>query len=275
VVKTISLEKMLVETDCPFLAPEPHRGKRNQPAYVRHVAETVAKLRGLTVDDVARVTTQNAIRVFRLPAAAKQARIAYRIRNSLYLNLTNRCNNACTFCPKNLPAQDPRAYEVKGHYLRLGHEPSEDEVKQAVGKPGQYDEVVFCGFGEPLLRLETVKAVAGWLKEQGVLVRVDTDGLASKTYGRDVAAELKGLVDTISVSLNAADATTYARLCPGKFGEEAFAAVVDFIRAAKRQGIEVTATVVGIPGLDLDACRRLAENELGVAFRVRPYDEVG
>jgi TatD DNase family protein len=203
------------------------------------VAETVARLRGLTVDDVARVTTKNAIRVFGLPAAARQTRIAYRIRDSLYLNLTNRCNNACTFCPRNLPAQDLRSYEVKGHYLRLEREPSEEEIKQAVGDPRRYEEVVFCGFGEPLLRLETVKATAGWLKEQGVRVRVDTDGLANQTYGRDVAAELKGLVDMISVSLNAADAATYARLCPGKYGEEAFTAVLNFIRAAKRQGLEV------------------------------------
>jgi TatD DNase family protein len=275
VVKTIPLEKMLLETDCPFLAPEPHRGKRNQPAYVRHVAETVARLRGLTVDDVARVTTKNAIRVFGLPAPARQPRIAYRIRDSLYLNVTNRCNNACTFCPKNLPPHDPRAYEVKGHYLRLEQEPSEEEIKQAVGNPGLDEEVVFCGFGEPLLRLETVKAVAGWLKEQGARVRVDTDGLANKTYGRDVTAELKGRVDAIAVSLNAADAETYNRFCPGKYGEEAFAAVKDFIRAARRQGIEVTASVVGLPGLDLEACRRLAEDELGVKFRVRPYDEVG
>lgn len=275
VVRTIPLERMVLETDCPFLAPEPHRGKRNQPAYVRHVAEAVARLRGLTCDDVARVTTQNAARLFNLPTGPREARIAYRIRNSLYLNITNRCNNACTFCPRNLPASDPRAYQVKGHFLKLGREPSVEEIERAVGDPRRCEEVVFCGFGEPLLRLTELKAAAAWLKSQGARVRVDTDGLANKVHGRNVAPELKGLVDSISVSLNAADAETYARLCPGRYGEAAFPAVLEFIREAKQAGLEVTATVVGVPGLDVGACQRLAEAELGVKFRLRPYDEVG
>ena len=275
VVKAAPLERLVLETDCPFLAPEPHRGRRNQPAYVRHVAEKVAALRGLSVDDVARVTSQNARRVFRLPAGPKEARIAYRIRHSLYLNLTNRCNNACTFCPKNLPPANPRAYLVKGHYLKLEREPLVEEIKAAIGDPKEFDEVVFCGFGEPLLRVEELKQVAAWLQGRGVRVRLDTDGLANQVHGRDVAAELKGLVDAVSVSLNAGDPATYARLCPGRFGEAAFAAVLEFIRAAKRAGIAVTASVVGVPGLEIEACRKLAERELGVAFRVREYNEVG
>jgi TatD DNase family protein len=62
------LDRMLVETDCPFLAPVPHRGKRNEPAYVALTAQALAGLRGLPADELARVTTENARKILRLPA---------------------------------------------------------------------------------------------------------------------------------------------------------------------------------------------------------------
>jgi len=64
----IPLDRLLIETDCPFLAPVPHRGRRNEPAYVRLTAERLADLRGLSVTDVERATTDNARRALRLPA---------------------------------------------------------------------------------------------------------------------------------------------------------------------------------------------------------------
>lgn len=66
-VKIIPLDRLLIETDCPYLAPIPYRGKRNEPAYVKQVAEKVAELKGLAVEEVAAATTANARRVFRLP----------------------------------------------------------------------------------------------------------------------------------------------------------------------------------------------------------------
>jgi len=65
VARRVPLERMLVETDSPYLAPVPHRGKPNQPAFVRHVAEEVARLRGISLEDVARATTENFFRLFR------------------------------------------------------------------------------------------------------------------------------------------------------------------------------------------------------------------
>jgi len=56
---------MLIETDSPYLAPMPYRGKMNQPGYVKHVAEHIAELRGITVEEVAEATTENFFKLFR------------------------------------------------------------------------------------------------------------------------------------------------------------------------------------------------------------------
>ncbi len=271
VAAMIPLERLLLETDSPYLAPIPHRGRRNEPAYLIHTARKIAAIKGVALSDVARVTTLNAKRLFNLPGADIEPRIAYRIRNALYLNITNRCNCACTFCPK---ATDD--YEVKGHCLKLAREPDVEQIFQAMGHPEQYEEVVFCGFGEPTKRLELLKEVARRMRASGVKrIRLNTDGLANLLYGRNVLPELKGLIDAVSVSLNAPDAATYARICPSAFKERAFAAVKQFIKDAKDYIPDVTASVVGLPDLDIEACRRVAEQELGVTFRLREYMQVG
>jgi TatD DNase family protein len=268
VVKRIPLEKILLETDCPYLAPEPYRGKRNEPAYILKTAEKIAELKSLRLEDVARITSLNVKILFGVGEEIPRGKIVYPIRNSLYLNLTNRCSNRCTFCWKNA------SYVVKGHDLELSREPDARELLEAIGDPKRYDEVVFCGFGEPLLRLDLVKTVAAELKKKGVKIRIDTDGQANLVYGRNILPELKGLVDAVSVSLNAENAQKYHRLCRSPFKEKGFEGVLDFLREAKKVIPEVTATALTMPGVDLEACRRLAE-ELGVKFRPRAYDEVG
>jgi len=267
-VRKIPLEKLLIETDCPFLAPLPHRGKTNEPAFVPLVAQAIAEIKGISAEDVGRVTTLSALRLFRIPAE-EEVRVSYKIRNSLYLNITNRCTNACTFCAKR------DDYYVKGHYLKLPGEPTVEEVIAEVGDPARYDEIVFCGFGEPFLRLADVKAIAKALKDKGAKIRVNTDGLANLVHGRNILPELPGLVDALSVSLNAPDAGTYARICPNRYGAASFPALLDFLREAPRHIPSVTATAVDLPGLDQAAVRRLAESIKGISFRLRPNDEVG
>jgi TatD DNase family protein len=268
VVRGVKIEHLLVETDCPYLTPVPHRGKRNEPAYVRITAEKVAELKGLTLSDVGRITSLNARRLFGIDHGGQAARIAYRIRNSLYLNITNRCSNRCSFCAK---FED---FTVKGHFLRLGHEPDAAEVLAAVGDPSGYDEVVFCGYGEPLLRLDLIKEVATELKRKGCRIRINTDGQANLVYGRNILPELAGLVDALSVSLNAADPEAYHRLCHTPFGEAGFHGVCAFLREALRYIPDVTASAVTVPGLDIAPVKKLAES-LGVKFREREYAEVG
>ena len=269
VARELPVDRLMIETDAPYLAPVPHRGERNEPARLVRVAEVLAELHGLTIEDVARITTANARSLFDLPLD-DGFRIAYRIRNSLYLNITNRCTLACTFCGKFTD------FTVKGHDLRLrGGEPDVERVMAAIGDPEGVDEVVFCGYGEPTLRLDLLKEVARRLRACGLRIRLNTDGLANLVHGRDVAPELAGLVDSVSVSLNAPDAATYAAICPSKHGEQAYPALLDFVRSARRHLPEVVCSAVGVPDLDVEATRRVAEAELGVPFRFRPYNEIG
>jgi TatD DNase family protein len=272
VVKKVPVEKMLIETDCPYLAPVPQRGKRNEPAFVVNTAKAVAKTKALSIEDVARITTLNAEDLFGLNGRTREEKepmIAYKIRNSLYLNITNRCTNYCTFCAKF------KSYTVKGHYLRLSEEPDFDAVIKAVGPdPTVYDEIVFCGFGEPLIRLDLIKQVGNYLKRQGCKIRIDTDGLANLLHGRNVLPELM-FADTLSVSLNAPDSETFQKLIKTPFGENAYPAILYFLREAKKHVHKVIASVVSVPGLDIEACRKVAEDDIGVLFRVREYNTVG
>lgn len=269
VVRYVPVERMLVETDCPYLAPVPERGKRNEPAFVVNVAKALASLKGLTFEDVGRITTLNAEELFGLKREDIKARIAYQIRESLYLNITNRCSNYCSFCAKF------KSYTVKGHYLKLREEPTAAEVLASIGPdPLKYDEIVFCGFGEPLIRLDVVKEVGMTLKKRGCRIRIDTDGLANLVHGRNVLPELQ-FVDTISVSLNAPDSATYQKLIKTPFGDNAYPAILYFLREAKKHIAKVVASAVTVPGLDIEACRRVAEDDIGVAFRARQYDSVG
>jgi TatD DNase family protein len=268
VVGRVSIDHMLVETDCPYLTPVPHRGKRNEPAYVRLTAEKLAEVKGLTLEDVARISTKNACDLFGIGISNQSSKIAYQIRNSLYLNITNRCSNRCTFCPK---FDD---FTVKGHNLLLNAEPSFKEVIAAIGEPGLVDEVVFCGYGEPLIRLDLVKEVAIVLKQKGYKIRVNTDGQANHVHGRNIVPELRGLVDSISVSLNAPDAETYSSICNTPFGSSGFASVCEFIRLAVVDIPNVSASAVTLPGIDIPACQRLAKS-LGAEFRIREYAEIG
>jgi len=268
VVRGIPADSLLLETDCPYLAPVPFRGKRNEPAHLRITAEKVAELKGLTLEDVARITTRNAEKLFGIGGGEQKAAIAYRIRNSLYLNITNRCSNRCVFCAKFTD------FFVKGHFLKLDHEPSFSEVMEAVGDTSGCDEVVFCGYGEPLLRLDLVRQVAAELKRRGCRVRINTDGQANLVHGRNILPELAGIVDAVSVSLNAADAETYCRVCRTPFGEAGFAGVCAFIAEAKKHIPVVIASAVTLPGIDMEAVRRLALS-LGASFRVREYADVG
>ena len=200
--------------------------------------------------------------------------LAYPLKDALYLNLTSACTLSCTFCPK-IRDDD---FTVGGFDLRLRRSPALEEVWAAARRAGLEgrSEVVFTGFGEATRRLRAVLELTRRLKAAGVgRVRLDTDGLASLREGRDVPPELAAAgLDAVSVSLNAADAATYAELCPSRYGAAAYPAVQAFIRSALRCIPEVTASAVAVPGLSEAACRAVAE-ALGARFRWRPYDAIG
>ena len=267
IAKAIPDDYLLIETDAPYLTPEPFRGKRNEPSYLVQTARAISELRGVTIEDVARITTLNAKRLFKIGQMPEKGVIAYKIRDNLYLNITNRCTNKCSFCIRF------HTDYVKGHNLRLEREPSEDEVKKEIGDPSQYKEVVFCGYGEPLLRLELVKGVATWIKQNNGKVRINTNGHGNLIHGRNILPELKGIVDSISISLDAHDVETYNRICRPAF-QNAFEEIINFIKEAKKFIPEVRITVVTLEGVDVEKCRKIAE-DLGVEFRVREFDVVG
>jgi len=266
VAKSVPDDLLLIETDAPYLAPEPFRGKRNEPAFMVYTARHLAALRGITIEDIDRMTTLNAKRLFGI-GTPDAGRIAYKIRGSLYLNITNRCTNKCSFCIRY------QSDFVKGHNLRLETEPTEKELKDAIGDPTKYSEVVFCGYGEPTLRLDVVKSIAAWITNRGGVVRINTNGQGNFINKRNILPELKGIVDVVSVSLNAQDAESYNRICRPVI-KNAFDEIVIFIREAKAYIPDVQITVVEMEGVDLGKCRQLAD-ELGVRFRVRKLDVVG
>jgi len=193
--------------------------------------------------------------------------IAYQIGNSLYLNITNRCTNKCTFCIR----YKTKLFNSK-HELWLTKEPTTEEIVKAVGDPSKYKEVVFCGYGEPLVRLDTVKEVSKWLKAKGAFVRIDTNGHGNLIHKRNILPELKGLVDSISISLNAENNEIYQKVCLPDFGAGTFDAIIEFTKEAKKYIPNVEITVVDIPEINVAEAKRIAD-DLGVSFRARTYYE--
>ena len=190
----------------------------------------------------------------------------YEIGDNLYINLTSRCTNACTFCVRNEKA------DYFGHKLWLSREPSAEEVLSRIPADiARYKEYVFCGFGEPTLRLETMLEIAAALKARGAVTRLNTNGQANMIRKRDVSGELAGRIDKINVSLNEATAKDYAALCKPAFGEAAFAGLQEFAAACARRGIETWFSVVDIIGEEKIAAARETARRWGVTLKVPPY----
>ena len=272
VAKTIPADRLFVETDCPFLAPVPMRGKRNEPSYVIHTAQLIADLRGLNIKDVQRTTALNFFELFGIGKDAKTGKISYRIRNSLYLNLTTRCTADCSFCTRlTRPV-------VQGYNLRLDREPTAEEVWTSIDNCTKYDEIVFCGYGEPTLRLDVVKEVSKKIKSAGGKVRLNTNGHGNVINKRNILPELKGLVDSVSISLNADTAEAYdeiVRPLPG-LRNGIYEKVKEFIEDAKNYIPNVQATIVTHQkGVDESKCEDISLNEFGVNYRSRRYNIVG
>ena len=196
-------------------------------------------------------------------------RVVYWMNNNLYLNVTNRCSNNCYFCFRKFKTG------IKEFNLKLENEPTVDEVQKKLRKvidKKSWNEVVFCGFGEPLERFDLVLEVTRWLrKNYQKAIRVDTNGHGYLlNNGRDVAKELKDAgIDKVSVSLNAPNKATYNKICKPMF-EDAYEKVLEFIIKAVEAGIQTEATAVTIPEVDLSKVNVLAER-MGAKFSVRQY----
>lgn len=218
--------------------------------------------------------------------------LVYELDGKIYINLTNKCTNDCIFClrkdkddvkgqklwldDENSTAQDVIA-QLEEILRRIRHSERSEE-SHSNSPQNDYNEVIFCGYGEPLLKLDVLKEVAKYIKENypNTKIRINTNGHANYVYKRDIVPELKGLIDTISVSLNGESSQEYDELSQPVF-EGAYEEVKRFIKSCADNGIETIASVVeGYKGrhLDLEKCEQIAYN-LGAKFRVREWIKNG
>lgn len=200
----------------------------------------------------------------------KAMTILYEVHNGLYVNLTNRCSCACTFCVRQTDDS-----VGKSDTLWLEHDPSFEEVMDAFGNfdMSKYEELVFCGFGEPTEAFEVLKRVAAEAKRRwNIPIRVNTNGQGSLINGRDIAPEFEGIVDTVSISLNTPDAEEYLKLTRSRFGDKAFDAMLEFAEEVKHYVSTVVMSTVEttITKDEEKQCQAICD-KLGVTYRIRPW----
>lgn len=191
--------------------------------------------------------------------------ITYEIENNLYVNVTNKCPNACDFC---IRTRDD-AFEDD---LWLEKDPTSEEIINEVFEKDlrKYKEVVFCGFGEPLENINEVLEVSKAIrKRSNIKIRINTNGLANKIHNIDITPKFKSLIDGISISLNAKNAEEYDAVCHSVYGLEAFSAILDFAKKCKEYVEDVQLSVVDcLPLEDIEVCKNIAK-EIGVRLKIR------
>ena len=194
--------------------------------------------------------------------------ITYEDGSGLYINSTNRCTNNCDFCVRT--TED-------GYYgdLWLDREPTVEEMITAIDKCdlSKYTEAVFCGYGEPTMRLDDILEVAKHIKEVCSLpIRINTNGLCNLYYDEDITYKFEGVIDSLSVSLNAANSDEYVRVCHPVFGDKAFEGILDFTAKAAKYVPKVYMSVVEgfLSEEDIAVCRALA-SFVGAELRVRKF----
>lgn len=194
---------------------------------------------------------------------------AYALDGNLYINLTNKCSNACHFCVRN----ERTSYYGNYLWIRRG-DPTAEKAIAAINGMGdikKFKEVVFCGFGEPTYKVAEMVAVADFVHSKGMTTRLNTNGQGNLINKRDIVPELKGKIDKINISLNASSAEKYQPICRSMFGEAGYTAMIDFARLCRRNGIECWFSVVDCIGEDeVAACKRVADS-VGIPLRVRKY----
>lgn len=195
------------------------------------------------------------------------ADIVYTYEGSAYLNITNKCPCACVFCIRSNG-------DGLGSADTLWHkkDPTLEEIKAEIDSFDftPYGEVVFCGYGEPTEALDNLIETARYIKEKyGLKIRLNSNGLSDLINGKETAHLLEGLVDCISISLNAPDAESYQRVSRSAFGKDAFPALLKFAEDCKKYIPEVKFTVVDvITEEEIEKCREIADS-MGIKLRVR------
>lgn len=191
----------------------------------------------------------------------------YQIGDNLYVNLTNRCSNSCTFCVR----EGKETYEGYSLWLK-GGEPTVEQILSEIGDPKRYREIVFCGFGEPTYRLKEMLEICTYVHNLGGRTRLNTNGHGSEINERDIAKDLKEHLDGVNISLNAPSAEEYNAVCRPQI-ESAFAQLLAFARSCKETGVNCWFSVVDCIGQEsVERCRNIAA-EVGIPLRVREMIE--
>jgi TatD DNase family protein len=263
ILKSVSLDKLLLETDSPFMTPVPYRGKRNEPANVLLVAEKIAEIYNVGLEDVSRITNYNAHKLFGIGEKGN-VRFVYKIGESLYVNVTNRCNADCVFCDRKGEAV-LHGYNLK---MKKSEEPEAEEYINQIGDPSKFKEIVFCGYGEPTIRWDVVKEISKYVKDNGGNTRINTDGHGNYINKRDITPELEGLIDIVSISLNSTDPDQYAKLM--RVSPEMHGEMLEFAKKANSYS-KVVMSIVGLDEVDIAKAKDLVVNQIGVEFREREY----
>ena len=193
--------------------------------------------------------------------------ITYEVGDGLYVNVTNRCTNSCSFCVRSV---------ADGTYgeLWLEREPTVEEIVESItnADPTKYSEIVFCGYGEPTVRFYDIILVANRIKRQfpEVKIRINTNGHANLIYNKDVTPLMYKVIDSVSISLNTPNAEDYVKICAPEFGLRAYNGLLEFAVRAKEYVPSVCFSVVreSIPDEDIQRCREIAER-CGVSLKVR------
>jgi len=202
----------------------------------------------------------------------REMNILYKVHNNIYVNLTNRCSSNCEFCLRS-----HRDKMGDSGSLWLSHEPTIDEIKKAFKDRNmdEYNEVVFCGFGEPTERLDVLIEAADFVKkEYNKKIRINTNGQGNLINEKDITPLFKDRFDSVSISLNTPDEDKYNEIVKSIFGKKAFKAMISFVNEVKKYVPEVVLTTVEttISKEDEEKCAKICE-DLGVKYRIRPYED--
>ena len=202
----------------------------------------------------------------------KKMEILYKVHNNQYINLTNRCPYSCTFC---LRQKMDKVGE--SDTLWLIREPTAEEVIEEFKKwdVDSFHEIVFCGFGEPTEAFDVLKEVAEFIKSKyNKPIRLNTNGVGSLINKRNIAPELKGLIDTVSISLNNPDPEEYAKLVRSKYGVKSFQEMIDFAKECKKYVPNVVMSTVDttISHEEEKKCKEICD-KIGAEYRIRPWED--
>lgn len=191
--------------------------------------------------------------------------ITYQIGRGIYINLTNKCSNNCVFCERN------RIDGVSGYYLWLKEEPTASQVIENLKsyRLEDYDEIIFCGFGEPTYKWNEIKAISEYAHSIGKSTRINTNGQGNLINGYDITEEIAEYIDKINVSLNNGNAKRYDEVNRSIYGEYAFEELQNFAKKCIENGVQTTFSVVDcIPKEEIEQAREIAKS-IGANFRVR------